>query len=99
MLLTIGVLSLAVQFSALAESSVTAVPVKSLVFYEQMGEQYVSSYEIDSVILGRKVLIEIFSMNFNEDKNQAVTFVLDGQVYGAISFIGDLVKTYDHGGD
>ncbi|MCJ8275022.1 MAG: hypothetical protein MJK04_37175, partial [Psychrosphaera sp.] len=94
-LLAIGVLSLGVQFSAMAETTVTAVPVKSLPFYEQMGEDFVSSYEIESVILGRKILIEVFSMSFNEHQEQAVTFVTDGQVYGAISFIGDLVKTYD----
>ena len=63
-LIALGALSLGVQFSSLAEVTVADDSVKPIEYVSNyFTKQYVNAYEIDSKILGRKMLIEVFSMN------------------------------------
>jgi len=97
-LIATSVLTLAVQFSSLAETTVvddSVIPVEYVGNF--ISEIYTSAYEIDSKILGRKVLIEVFNMNMNA--KQSVTYVLDGSVTGWGSFNNDAVREIDNGPD
>ncbi|MCJ8272460.1 MAG: hypothetical protein MJK04_24055, partial [Psychrosphaera sp.] len=95
-LIALGVLSLSLQFSAQAATPVVNDAVQPIEYVgNAVTQQYVKAYEIDSKILGRKMLIEVFSQNI--DVVQPVTYVLDGTTYGLGSFINEALREADKG--
>lgn len=97
-LIALGVLGLSMQFSAQATTAVVNDAVQPLEYVgNAVTEQYVSAFEIDSKILGRKMLIEVFSQGI--DVPQPVTYALDGATIGMVSFINEALREADKGPD
>ncbi len=95
-LMALSALSLGLQFSAQATTTVVNDGVQPIEYVgNSVTTQYVSAYEIDSKILGRKVLIEVFKQNV--DALQPVTYLLDGNTIGMSSFLNDALREADKG--